>query len=71
MVNEQFTWLTPRSQQEQVGLPGLTDDTTFHAAPSSHDTKGTKLTKPTKSELNISGFSVDADVGPTGRRWQE
>ena len=31
MVNEQFTWLTPRSQQERVGLPWRNrrhDDTT-------------------------------------------
>jgi hypothetical protein len=28
MSNEQFTWLTPHSQREQVGLPWHTDDTT-------------------------------------------
>jgi hypothetical protein len=34
------------------------------------NTKATKITKATKSGLNISGFPADADVGP-GRRWQE
>ena len=53
MVNEQFTWLTPRSQQEQVGLPGLTDDTTFYEARlgGSLSQRGTKDTKAHKEDL--------------------
>ena len=71
MVNEQFTWLTPRSQQEQVGLPGLTDDTTDLGAPSAHNTKSPEGHEEHKVGVEYQRFPAGGDAGPAGRCWRD
>ena len=75
MVNEQFTWPTPRSQLEQVGFPWHTDDTTFQtAAPSALLHEGHQAHKAPQRKAFVSLFdglqplTPPRFVGPQGRR---